>query len=117
MTEAIAFCGLECGSCPAYIATQSGDTVALAGVAARWSSETDMQIAADSILCDGCKSGSTRINTFCAFCGIRECAVRRGFDTCARCEAYPCEKLLDFQPFRSEGKANLDRLRGRRQAR
>ncbi len=112
MAEAIAYCGLDCDSCPAYLATQRGDTDALEEVAARWGAETGMKIAVDSIRCDGCRSGSGRINAFCAVCEIRDCASGRGFGTCGECGEYPCGRLSGFAPFEAEGRANLDRLRG-----
>lgn len=111
MYEGMAYCGLDCVNCPAYLATQSGDMVALARVAARWSSDTGMDITTESILCDGCKSGSERMNTFCGVCAIRDCAERRGLFTCAHCEEYPCERLADFPAYEAEGKAHLDKIR------
>jgi Protein of unknown function (DUF3795) len=112
VAEAIAFCGLDCDRCPAYLATQRADRSALERIAARWSAESGMEISADSILCDGCRAESGRINAFCAVCGIRSCASGRGLDTRAPCGDYPCGKLRGFPPFESEGRANLDRLRG-----
>jgi hypothetical protein len=114
MHEEIAYCGLGCDSCPALLATQSGDMEALAEVAARWSSDFGIEITAESILCDGCKSGSERINNFCRVCDIRDCAVGRGLPTCASCEQYACERLSRFHAFQGEGKANLDRIRAHR---
>lgn len=111
MYEGIAFCGLDCDNCPAYLATQADDMEALASVAARWTEETGREVRAEEILCDGCESEGGRINTFCSVCAIRECARGRGHATCAHCEEYPCERLTGFPAFRAEGKSNLDRLR------
>ena len=113
MNENIAYCGLDCSRCPALIATREGDKEALAAVAARWSSDTGRGIVVESILCDGCKSGSTRINTFCAACAIRDCASGRGYETCAHCDDYPCGRLESFPAFLAEGKACLDLIRQR----
>jgi Protein of unknown function (DUF3795) len=109
--EGIAYCGLDCDKCPAFLATQNGDMEELAVVAARWSSATGREITAENILCDGCRSGGERINTFCSVCEIRECAVGRGIETCASCEEYACERLSGFPAFQGEGKVNLDRIR------
>lgn len=84
---------------------------ALAEVAAGWSAETGREIAAESILCDGCESDTGRINEFCAVCEIRECGRSRGLATCADCPLYPCRRLLDFPPFETECRSRLDRLR------
>jgi Protein of unknown function (DUF3795) len=110
MHESIAYCGLDCDSCPAYLATRSGDMEALARVAERWTADTGREVRAEAILCDGCKSGSERINTFCAACEIRDCAHARGLDNCAGCEEYACERLRRFIAYEGEGKANLDRI-------
>lgn len=109
--EDIAYCGLDCGRCPAFLATRRGDREALAETAERWSAESGEAISAGSIICDGCRGQSGRINEFCAVCEIRKCAVGRGLDTCAGCELYPCRRLLRFAPYESEGRSNLDRLR------
>ncbi len=111
MYEGIAYCGLDCGSCPALLATRRGDMEALARVAERWGAGTGTTIGAESILCDGCKSSTGRINKFCAICEIKDCAVGRGLATCAGCEEYACERLRRFPPFEVEGKSNLDRIR------
>lgn len=111
MYESIAYCGLDCDRCPAYLATQSGDMEALARVAERWTADTGREVRAEAILCDGCKSGSERINTFCAACEIRDCAVSRGLDNCAHCSDYACERLRGFIAYEGEGKANLDKIR------
>ena len=111
MHEGIAYCGLDCGNCPALLATRRTDMEALAGVAERWSAETGTTIIADSILCDGCKSSTGRINKFCAVCAIKDCAAGRGLATCADCEEYACKTLRAFPPFEVEGKSNLERVR------
>ncbi len=41
MDTIIAYCGLVCSDCPAYIATQAGDDDALERVAAQWRAEED----------------------------------------------------------------------------
>ncbi len=84
---------------------------ALAATAARWTRESGREIQAESILCDGCRSETGRMNVFCSVCAIRECARSRGHSTCAQCGEYPCRRLLDFPPFESEGRKRLDRLR------
>jgi hypothetical protein len=39
MEPLIAYCGLTCSHCPAYIATQAGDRAELERVAAMWREE------------------------------------------------------------------------------
>lgn len=109
--EDIAFCGIDCESCPALLATRRDDESALRSVAAAWSEESGVKIEPDDIRCDGCKSHVGRMNRYCAECLIRACASGRGLETCASCEEYPCSRLLEFPPFEREGRANLEGLR------
>ena len=49
----IAYCGLDCAECPAYIATRAGDEARLAETATEWSSD-DYPVSAAEVPCDGC---------------------------------------------------------------
>ncbi|MFX1494871.1 MAG: DUF3795 domain-containing protein [Promethearchaeota archaeon] len=91
MSNIIACCGLNCSDCPAYIATQNHDTIELEKIAKKWSTDT-MQFNANDILCDGCFSDD-RIFQWCKECDIRSCARKKGLESCAYCEVYPCELL------------------------
>jgi len=107
MEEIIAYCGIICSDCEAYLATRAGDAEALARVAERWNREYDLDYSGDDMWCDGCLDVGGRINSFCADCAIRVCAMGRGMINCAYCEDYFCDKLRA----ESEGKAVLDRIR------
>lgn len=109
--ESIAFCGLDCSKCPAFLATLHGDLKALEKVAERWSKESGRAISTDDIRCDGCKKPDGRMNAFCAVCRIRACASQKGHPDCAHCDEYPCGPLVEFPHFESERKANLERIR------
>ncbi len=52
MSEIIAYCGLSCSACPAYIATQNNDPEGLRQIAEKWSSELNLPITAESCICD-----------------------------------------------------------------
>ena len=54
MDRMVAFCGLVCTNCPAYIATQADDRAALERVAAQWREEFNTpDIIVESVICDG----------------------------------------------------------------
>ena len=91
MSKIIAYCGLNCSDCPAYIATQNNNTNKLKEIAKKWSNE-EMQFNANDILCDGCFSDD-RIFQWCKECDIKICAREKGLESCAYCEDYPCELL------------------------
>ncbi len=111
MYETTSFCGLECTECPACIATQAGDMQALEKLASDWSSQFGMQIAAENVMCDGCKSDTGRLSGYCTMCEVRSCAVDRAVVTCAHCDDYGCEKLLACPAYEGKGKELLEKIR------
>ncbi len=110
MASIIAYCGLNCAECPAYIATQSGDTIALEKLTAEWSTP-GYPVTADDLLCDGCPSHSGRLFKFCRDCGIRECGVKKKVENCAACDEYPCGRLEKHFKMSPESKKRLDGMR------
>jgi hypothetical protein len=111
MATLIAACGLDCANCEAYNATQVGDLDALAMVAEKWKVEyASPELTADTIQCDGCMLEGRKIG-HCAECNIRQCVTDRGFENCAACPDYGCEKLEGFLKFAPLARANLEALR------
>jgi hypothetical protein len=113
MTEKmIAFCGLECAGCEAYLATQADDLPAREALLEKWRVAFDapgMTLA--NVTCDGCTSAG-RLGGYCADCPVRACAVGRGLAHCARCDDYEtCETLQGFIADIPEARANLAALR------
>lgn len=95
MAEKIAYCGLDCSKCDAFIATQADDLERMEQIAERWTRELGTQFTVQDTVCDGCLS--SRISGWCQrICLIRPCAEKRGVETCAHCSDYQCEKLERF---------------------
>jgi hypothetical protein len=111
MTILIAACGLDCGKCDAYIATQANDQTALEQLAEKWRVDYSAPgITAANILCDGCMAGGRTIG-HCQECKIRACVQERGLENCATCPDYGCETLTAFLAAVPQAKANLEALR------
>lgn len=115
MKRMIAYCGLICTDCPAYVATQEDDRDALEQVAAHWRQQfNEPAITADSVICDGCL-GTGRLSGYCSMCEIRACAVERlglvPAVNCAHCDDYACRKLDDFLGHVPEARTLLDGIR------
>jgi hypothetical protein len=108
----IAYCGIDCSTCPTYLATQSDDRHELERLAAmRRKNYGDPGITADSIICDGC-TVCGRLSGTCAVCPIRNCAITRSLETCGQCDEYDsCGKLPMVHTHVPEAKAVLDALR------
>ncbi len=112
MAEMIAYCGLICTDCEAYIATQASDLDALERMAARAREEFNMPDAtAATAMCDGCLSDSNRLCGYCFECRVRACAIEQGLANCAHCIDYGCEKLEAFWQMAPAARATLDGIR------
>jgi hypothetical protein len=67
------YCGVYCGACPNMLATKAGE---------------DEQ-------CYGCKS--EKPTGYCATCGIKACAQRKGYEFCCQCgDLKTCELMQKF---------------------
>jgi hypothetical protein len=112
VNKIIAYCGLVCTDCPAYIATQANDRTALERVAAQWREDYNApDISVESIICDGCLSDDGRHCSHCFECEIRACGAARDVANCAHCAEYACEKLAGFLGVVPEARATLDGIR------
>jgi hypothetical protein len=112
MEPMIAYCGLVCTDCPAYIATRADDRAALERVAAQWREEFNApNITVESVLCDGCLGATGHKCGHCAECEIRACAMGRGVANCAYCADYGCQIIEGFFGFVPDARARLDSIR------
>lgn len=89
----IAYCGLNCAECQAYLATQNDDDVAREKVAKQWSEAYKVPIKTSHINCDGCKTESGRLFGYCQMCEVKSCGEEKKVDTCAHCDDYGCDKI------------------------
>ncbi len=112
MERIIAYCGLVCSDCDAYVATQANDVEALERLAQRAREEFGMEDAtAETTMCDSCLADDGRQIPYCATCEIRTCAMERGVANCAHCAEYACEQLEGFFAHASEARSVLDEIR------
>ena len=112
MAKILAYCGLDCGECEAYVATQKNDRAALEAVAKKWSAQFGgKDMGADACVCDGCSTGKRAATAHTATCGIRVCASKRGVVTCAHCPDYGCAILQGFFAFAPVLKEKLETIR------
>ncbi|KPJ65710.1 hypothetical protein AMJ44_09620 [candidate division WOR-1 bacterium DG_54_3] len=114
MEKMIAFCGLVCSECPAYIATQKDDDNERRKVAEMWSKGFKVELKPEDINCDGCLVDSENLFSHCKVCEIRKCGKETKVENCAYCDDYACEKLTDFFKMAPEAKTTLDEVRKNR---
>lgn len=113
MSAIIAFCGINCSECPAYLATQADDDVARAAVVEKWTVEHNAKgLTIEAINCDGCLAVGGKLFGHCSQCKIRACGLEHKLDNCAQCGEYEsCKKLQEFFGFVPEAKTNLEKIR------
>jgi len=112
MAKLSSYCGLDCGECEAYIASQKNDRAELDAVAKKWAAQYGgKEMAGDACICDGCAAGRRVSTAHAATCGIRVCASKRGVITCAHCPDYGCATLQQFFAFAPVLKEKLEAVR------
>lgn len=108
----IAYCGIDCFECPAYVATKANDDKLREEAAKLWTVQFKHEIRPDQINCTGCKSEGKRF-FFCRICGIKKCAEEKGHDTCAGCSDFACEKIEGLMQMDPNVKKALEEQRQR----
>ena len=94
MKKYIAYCGLDCESCEARLATVNNDATLRQKVAKEWSELNGVEITPEMINCVGCRMRGAKTPYCESLCPIRQCALRRNMETCGSCnEMETCEKL------------------------
>ncbi|MFN2243353.1 MAG: DUF3795 domain-containing protein [Anaerolineae bacterium] len=110
-----AACGLDCGSCEIRLAPTDP---AAAKVVVSWfrqqgwlaAGEGMAQVMARKMYCTGCLGD--RDTHWSADCWILACCVdRRGLSNCSECEAFACDRLVEWAGQNEGYSAALDRLR------
>ena len=85
MKKMIAYCGLNCETCDARIATVRDDAALREKTAKLWSELNGAVITPEMIRCTGCRTEGAK-TLFCeSMCPIRPCARSRGVETCGDC--------------------------------
>lgn len=85
MKKMIAYCGLDCEKCDAYLATVNDDQALREKTAKLWSEMNHIVILPEQINCEGCRTDGIK-TVFCqSRCKIRQCAIGKDFETCGDC--------------------------------
>ena len=81
----IAYCGLNCEKCDAYLATIHDDQVLREKTAKLWAELNQAPILPEHINCQGCRVEGVK-TVFCdSLCEIRQCALKKGVAPCGDC--------------------------------
>jgi hypothetical protein len=116
VSEIIAYCGLNCQTCPIYLATRTADENEQAQmrneIARLCREHYGVNYSPEDISdCDGCFADTGRLFVGCRDCPIRKCALERGVKTCADCGQYVCANLAAHFSLDPTAKDRLDEIR------
>lgn len=105
-----AYCGLDCSECPAQLAYLNDDDNLRQETIQKWSTP-EFPVTIDNLDCEGCKSDGRHF-VFCSSCTVRQCASKRGVETCAHCDDYGCDILEEWLSHVGEsGRERLEKIR------
>lgn len=108
MKKMIAYCGLDCEKCDAYIATVRNDQELREKTAKAWAELNQVPILPEHINCQGCRTKGIK-TVFCdRLCEIRQCALKKGVETCGNCgELEKCQIVGMILAGNPEARKNL----------
>ncbi len=94
MKNRIAFCGLDCETCDAYLATIHDDQALREKTAKLWAELNHAPILPEHINCEGCRVDGIKTVYCDSPCAIRQCALKKGVATCGDCpELETCQTV------------------------
>lgn len=116
MSTLIAYCGLDCETCPIYVATRVEDVTEQVrmrtDIADQCTEIYNVHYTADDITdCDGCSATNGRLFEPCTECMVRNCAATKNIRNCSHCSEYVCELLDEFFMTEPESKERLELLK------
>ena len=111
MRDMIAYCGLNCEKCDAYLATLNNDQALREKTARLWAELNQAPVLPEHINCEGCRVEGVK-TVYCEkLCGIRQCALKKGIATCGDCEEMNhCETLKAFISNNPDALNNLQEM-------
>lgn len=112
----LAYCGLECHTCPIHLATLEQDSSRQKemreSIAKLCYSQYGMDIKPEDVIdCDGCLTRSGNLFSGCQNCEIRKCAIDKNIKNCAYCNNFVCDKLNELFRLDPEAQIRLERIR------
>lgn len=108
MKNRIAYCGLDCEKCDAYLATIHNDQALREKTAREWAALNNAPILPEHINCEGCRVDGVK-TVFCdSLCEIRQCALKKSVTTCGGCaELEGCQTVAEILSENPTARENL----------
>ena len=93
MEKLIAYCGLDCAECDAYLAMKNNDQALREKTAAEWSKVHNSNITPEMINCVSCKGNGVKHR--CSECEIYKCASVKNIENCGFCDGFKTCKIIN----------------------
>lgn len=91
MEPILARCGYRCDLCLAYAPNIDKHPEKQQVLSDGWFRYFGFRLPPEKVRCDGCMAENpSLIDTACP---VRSCVIERGFDNCAQCEDFVCDRL------------------------
>ena len=107
MEKLIAYCGLDCAVCGAYLALKNDDNALREKTAAEWTTVHNFNFTPEMINCSGCKGTGVLIG-HCSECEMRKCAIAKKVVNCGACDEFKiCKTINEFMEMVPVARENL----------
>ncbi len=113
MEKLLGVCGVDCSTCPAYIATMNDDNELRSKTAIEWSQGYSVNLKPENIHCVGCVATEGVHFAHCNECDVRLCGLDKNLTSCGNCDDYPCDMLDKIFQVDPSAKGRLDDVRAR----
>ena len=94
MEKIIAYCGLDCAQCGAYLAHKNDDQALREKTAAEWKTAHNFDFTPEMINCTSCKGTGVQVG-HCSQCEIRKCASGKRVVNCGSCSDFKTCKIIN----------------------
>ncbi|MCU0485303.1 MAG: DUF3795 domain-containing protein [Anaerolineales bacterium] len=91
MAPILSRCGYRCDLCLAYVPNLAQNPANAQLLSDGWYQYFGFRVLPEDIYCDGCRAENPKLID--KDCPVRPCVIAWGFDTCAECSGYICDKL------------------------
>jgi len=109
MEKLIAYCGLDCALCGAYLALKNDDQALREKTAVEWTKAHNFNFTPEMINCTGCKGTGVQVG-HCSECEMRKCAMTKGHVNCGACEDFEtCKNINEMMEMVPGVRENLGR--------
>ena len=107
MEKLIAYCGINCAECGAYIAHQNDDQALREKTASEWTKLYNFTFTPEMINCSSCQGNGIHVS-HCSVCEIRKCAFGKEVINCGSCSDFKtCKAINDFLAIAPNAAENL----------